>query len=72
MFARKFSNIPYHKLVITVLCFLIIMIFLFAGPLGLLVGAVATCIGLIPPLVGVKRVHLMGCLILPIMTFFLG
>ncbi len=72
MFARKFSNIPYHKLVITVLCFLIIMIFLFAGPLGLLIGAVATCVGLIPPLVGVKRVHLMGCLIFPIMTFFVG
>jgi TctA family transporter len=72
MFARKFSKVPYHKLVIGVLCFLTVMIFVFAGPLGLLVGAVATSIGLIPPIVGVKRVHLMGCLIFPIMSFFLG
>ncbi|MCK5291805.1 MAG: tripartite tricarboxylate transporter permease [Thermoplasmata archaeon] len=72
MFARRFSRVPYKKLVIGVLSYLVIMIFLFSGPLGLVVGGVATCIGMIPPLIGVKRVHLMGCLILPIMTFFLG
>ncbi len=72
MFANRFSRVPYRKLVIAVLTYLVIMIFLFAGPLGLLIGGVATCIGLIPPLVGVKRVHLMGCLILPIMTFFVA
>lgn len=72
MFANRFSGVPYRKLVIGVLTYLVIMIFLFAGPLGLLIGGVATCVGLIPPLVGVKRVHLMGCLILPIMSFFAG
>ncbi|MCK4444872.1 MAG: tripartite tricarboxylate transporter permease, partial [Thermoplasmata archaeon] len=72
MFANRFSRVPYRKLVIGVLTYLVIMIFLFAGPLGLLIGGVATCVGLIPPLVGVKRVHLMGCLILPIMSFFVG
>jgi putative membrane protein len=72
MFAKRFSRVPYKKLVMGVLCYLVIMIFLFAGPLGLIVGGVATCVGMIPPLIGVKRVHLMGCLILPIMTFFLG
>lgn len=72
MFARRFSRVPYKKLVMGVLSYLVIMIFLFSGPLGLAVGGVATCIGMIPPLIGVKRVHLMGCLILPIMTFFLG
>lgn len=72
MFAKGFSRVPYKKLVIGVLSYLVIMIFLFSGPLGLVVGGVATCIGMIPPLIGVKRVHLMGCLILPIMTFFLS
>jgi TctA family transporter len=72
MFAKRFSRVPYKKLVMGVLGYLVIMIFLFAGPLGLIVGGVATCVGMIPPLIGVKRVHLMGCLILPIMTFFLG
>lgn len=72
MFAKRFSRVPYKKLVIGVLSYLVIMIFLFSGPLGLVVGGVATCIGMIPPLIGVKRVHLMGCLILPIMSFFLG
>ncbi|MFQ6061448.1 MAG: tripartite tricarboxylate transporter permease, partial [Thermoplasmata archaeon] len=72
VFSRRFSKIPYQKLVVGVLCFLVAMIFLFTGPLGLIIGGVATSIGLIPPLVGVKRVHLMGCLILPIMSFFFG
>ncbi|MEE9223991.1 MAG: tripartite tricarboxylate transporter permease [Thermoplasmata archaeon] len=72
MFARRFSRVPYKKLVMGVVSYLVIMIFLFSGPLGLVVGGVATCIGMIPPLIGVKRVHLMGCLILPIMSFFAG
>jgi TctA family transporter len=42
------------------------MIFLIEGTLGLLVAAMATSIGLIPPLAGVKRVHLMGCVLLPV------
>lgn len=69
VFARLCNRIPYQRITTFVILFLIFLLFLFSGPLGLLIGGVATCIGLLPPLLGVKRVHLMGCLILPIILF---
>jgi putative membrane protein len=38
---------------------------------GLFVASVAAMLGLIPPLAGISRVHLMGFLILPTMLYFL-
>jgi putative membrane protein len=40
---------------------------LFAGPVGLVVLAAATVVGLLPPRVGCRRVHLMGVLLGPIL-----
>ena len=71
LFARYCSKLNYTMLVRGVIIFLLIMIFLFSGILGLAILAVATLVGMIPPLIGVKRVHLMGCLIVPIILFFL-
>jgi len=71
LFARKCSKLNYALLVKSVIVFLVVMIALFAGVLGLVILAVSTCVGMIPPLIGVKRVHLMGCLIVPIILFFL-
>ncbi len=70
-FARVCNRIAYQKLIHGVIIFLLAMILLFSGIFGLLIAGIATCIGLIPPLVGVRRVHLMGCLIIPIILFFL-
>jgi putative membrane protein len=72
VFAKIANRFPYKKMVATVMIFLVIMIFFLSGPVGMAIAAVATCIGLIPPLVGLSRVHLMGVLMLPIMLFFLG
>ncbi|MEE9601289.1 MAG: tripartite tricarboxylate transporter permease [Thermoplasmata archaeon] len=66
LFARISNRIPYRKLVTAILIFLPTIILLLSGLTGLAVAAVATLIGLIPPLVGVRRVHLMGSLILPL------
>lgn len=71
LFAKYCSKINYPMLVRGVIIFLLIMIFLFSGVLGLAILAIATCVGMIPPLIGVKRVHLMGCLIVPVILFFL-
>ena len=43
------------------------MSFLWGGVIGLVIISTATTIGLIAPLVGCKRVHAMGCLILPVL-----
>lgn len=71
LFARYCSKINYIKLVRGVIIFLIAMVFVFSGVLGLTILATSTCVGMIPPLIGVKRVHLMGCLIVPVILFFL-
>ncbi len=72
VFARIANKFPYKKMIITVMLLLIIMIFLLSGTIGLAIAGVAICMGLIPPMLGLSRVHLMGVLMLPIMLFFLG
>jgi TctA family transporter len=39
---------------------------------GLLLLVAATLIGLIPPRIGTDRVHLTGCLLVPITLYFFG
>lgn len=70
-FARVVQRFAYDKIALAVIIFLIVLIFLFTGPLGLAIGGIATCLGLVPPLVGVRRVHLMGSLVLPVIILFL-
>jgi TctA family transporter len=74
VFARIANKFPYRKMVLSVMIFLIVMIFFLSGPIGLFIAGIATCIGLIPPLLGLSRVHLMGVLMLPIILVlqFLG
>jgi putative membrane protein len=72
LLARHASRVPYRTLVATVTVLLVLLIFLFTGPLGLAVASVATAVGLLPPLLGVRRVHLMGALLLPVIVFLLG
>ncbi|MDO9537169.1 MAG: tripartite tricarboxylate transporter permease [Thermoplasmata archaeon] len=71
LFAKHCSRINYTLLVKSVIILLLVMVLLFSGVLGLIILAVATCVGMIPPLIGVKRVHLMGCLIVPVIMFFI-
>lgn len=71
LFAKKFHKIPYQPLVIATLVFLVVLVVLFTGPLGLLVLATATTIGFLPVCWGVRRSHCMGVLLIPIILFFL-
>jgi TctA family transporter len=65
LFARKCGKLRYGKLVRGVVVFLLLMILMLTGVLGLFVAGAATAIGVLPPIIGVRRVHLMGSLILP-------
>jgi len=71
IFATHFSKIDYVKLVWGVIIFLIGMISIFSGLLGLVILGITTFMGFIPPLMGIKRVHLMGSLVLPVIVFLL-
>jgi TctA family transporter len=42
------------------------------GPVRLLVLALATAVGLVPPLANVRRVHAMGAIMLPVMAWSFG
>jgi putative membrane protein len=66
-FARNLDRISYRSLALSIIIFLVILVLVFSGPLGIVIMLIATAIGLVPPLVGVKRVHLMGCLVLPLL-----
>jgi len=50
----------------------IVLALLFTGLSGLLLLAVAVLVGLLPPRIGIGRVHLTGSLLLPLILFFLG
>lgn len=71
-FAKIHQYLEYDKMSKAIITFLFVMMFLLSGPLGVFVGLISTGIGLIPPLYGIKRVHLMGCIILPVILFFTG
>jgi putative membrane protein len=65
-FAKVFTKIPYRKIVTTIIIFIIVMVFMFTGVLGLFILAISTCIGLLPPFFGVRRSHAMGVLLVPV------
>jgi TctA family transporter len=71
LFAQLAGALPYRKIVLAVVVLLIGFILLFSGAMGLAIAAVATMIGLFPPLVGVRRVHLMGSLVVPLVILLL-
>ena len=71
VFAKIIPKINYK-----VLCYSIIglvggLVLFFTGFYGILVLAVATVIGMLPPLIGVNRSHAMGCLLIPVVMYFL-
>jgi putative membrane protein len=71
LFAKKFHKIPYQSLVVFTLVFVVALVVLFTGVLGLVVLSAATSIGFLPLCWGVRRSHCMGVLLLPIILYFL-
>lgn len=70
-FANLIEYVPYFWLSVGVLSFLLVLSFVFSGVLGIITIIVATAVGLIAPLTGVSRSHAMGCLLLPVILFYL-
>jgi putative membrane protein len=64
--ANLLPKLPYNKVVIGIIIFIVIMVFAFTGPIGLLTLFVSTTIGMIAPLTGIRRSHAMGVLLFPV------
>ncbi|MEM4133737.1 MAG: tripartite tricarboxylate transporter permease [Candidatus Micrarchaeia archaeon] len=65
IFISTINKIDQKMISFSVLIFLILSVFLFSGVFGLLTCILATFIGLLPPLLGVRRTNLMAFLIIP-------
>lgn len=72
VFAKIANRFPYRKMVLSVIILLVVMIFFLSGPIGMAIAVIAICMGIIPPTLGLSRVHLMGVLMFPIILYFLG
>ena len=71
LFAGLVGRLDYRKLSLAVMAFLVAMAGLMTGAFGLLVLFTASAIGLTAPLLGVRRSHCMGCLMVPVVWWLL-
>ena len=69
-FSKIVSVVNYRKMVLCVIFLISALVLVLTGPLGLLILAVSTAVGIIPPTVNISRTHAMGCLLLPVILYF--
>ncbi len=70
VFAKLIEKVNYSILCISVILLVTSLVFYFSSWLGLSILIISTAIGIIPNIVDVKRSHSMGCLMLPVILFF--
>lgn len=70
VFAKYVVKVNYNYIVLSIIIFIVGLTFYFDGFLGLLILLTSTGIGLLASSLNVGKNHLMGCLILPVILFF--
>lgn len=71
IFAKNISKINYIKVNVAILIILVIMSIFISGWLSLLVIITATALGILAIKTSVRRIQLMGCLIVPVIMYFI-
>ena len=71
IFYKMINKINYKNLCISIILLISILVLIFSKPLGLLVLGISTAVGMIPSIVNIGKNHAMGCLLLPVILFFL-
>lgn len=71
IFSIVMMKINYSRLCLSIIILIVILVFALTGFLGILVLVTATALGLIPTLRNIGKNHLMGCLLFPVILFFL-
>ncbi len=69
---KRVQRISYRPFSASILVFLVVLVYILTGYMGLLILITATGIGLIAPLTGVKRTHSMAVLIIPTILYYLS
>lgn len=70
IFSKFIVKINYQILCLSIISLICVLVFVLSGFLGLFVLFVSTCVGIIPPIKGIGRNHMMGVLILPVILYF--
>ncbi len=70
--AARIAKVKYSAVVSFTIIFVTLMVIVLTRGLGLLILFIGTAIGLIPAIVKVRRTEAMGCLLLPVILFYLG
>ena len=70
VFARWIVKVNYARLIYGIIIFITVLTLYFDGIIGLIILGTATAIGLVASSWGVGKNHLMGCLILPVILYF--
>lgn len=71
IFAKNIIKINYRYLCLGVIALITLLTIPISGLIGLVVLITATSIGIIAILKGIRRMHLMGCLLLPVILYFI-
>jgi len=71
VFAKNIHKINYTKLSLIILIFISIIVLIFSKPSGFLIFIISTATGLFGILTGVRRINLMGCLVVPVVLGYL-
>ncbi len=71
VFSKFISKISYKKTCLVIVVLISVLVLLLSGFLGFFILIVSTFVGMVPALKGIGRNHLMGCLILPVILYFL-
>jgi len=70
LIAKKIHKINYTKLSIIVILFVIGLTTFISGPYSLMVIVASTALGVYTNFKGIRRIHLMGCLLIPVMIYY--
>ncbi len=69
--SKKINRINYSLLSIATLALLVVIVFIFSGFLGLLILTASTLVGIYCNSLAVKKTHMMGCLLIPTIIYYL-
>ena len=70
-FSKLILKVDYVKLCLGIVLLIISLVCLISGYLGLVILIVASAVGIIPVVKGVSRSQMMGCLMVPVIGYFL-
>ncbi len=70
-FSKLMDILNYKLTCLIIMMFITLLVFYFSGFIGLLILFTSTMLGLIAPLTKIGRSHAMGCLILPVILYYL-